>query len=57
VHGDVHGAAAALDELWVVAPDEDSSDAEELAASVGARFVTVTGPSAIPEAFSLLIDQ
>src|SRR5262249_15322033 len=52
VKGDVHGAAAALEELWVVAPEDDCADAEELARAVGARFATVGGPSAIPDAFT-----
>jgi hypothetical protein len=56
VPGDVLGAATALDELWIVAPDGDSEDAEALAAAVGAPLVTVTGPSAIPAAFARLAD-
>ncbi len=56
VQGDVVAAAARLDELWVVAPEGDSEDAEALAASVGARVVTVSGPSAVAEAFSRLAD-
>lgn len=57
VPGDVLGAAAALDELWIVAPDGDSEDAEALAAAVGAPLVTVAGPSTIPAAFARLTDR
>jgi Mg-chelatase subunit ChlD len=56
VPGDVRGAASALDELWVVAPDGDADDARALAADVGARFTTVTGPASVPEAFARLLD-
>jgi Mg-chelatase subunit ChlD len=57
VRGDVEEAAAALDELWVLAPEGDSEEAEALARAVGAPFVTVSGPSAIPEALSQLLDR
>jgi Mg-chelatase subunit ChlD len=42
-------AAAALDELVVVAPADDATDAERLAAGLGARCLTLSGPSAVPE--------
>ena len=54
VQGDVTEAAARFDELWVVAPEGDSAEAEELAASVGARLVTVAGPSDVADAFAQL---
>ena len=56
VQGDVTEAAARFDELWIVAPDGDSDDAEALAASVGARLVTVAGPSDVADAFARLAE-
>ncbi len=56
VPGDVRAAASALDELWIVAPDDDADDARALARDVGARLTTVTGPAAVPEAFARLLD-
>ncbi|MGD9750296.1 MAG: VWA domain-containing protein [Acidimicrobiia bacterium] len=44
-------AAGALDELAIIAPDDDADDAEELAARVGARCVRLHGPGGIPAAF------
>jgi Mg-chelatase subunit ChlD len=48
--GDPAVAASALDELVILAPAGDSADAEELAATVGARCVSLAGPSSIPQA-------
>ena len=48
--------AGALDELHVIAPAEDASDAEAFARAVGARFVTLSGPSQIPSVFAQLAD-
>ena len=56
VPGDVVGAARALDELVIIAPGGDSSDAEELASATGARCLTVDAPSDIPGVFSQLLD-
>ena len=56
VQGDVTEAAARFDELWVVAPEGDSADAEALAASVGAKLATVAGPSDIADAFARLAE-
>jgi len=50
--GDPAAAAVALDELVILAPAGDSADAEELAASVGARCVSLAGPSSIPQAIA-----
>lgn len=47
--GDPEPEAAALDELVIVAPAGDPDDAQVLAAAVGARCLTLTGPSAVPE--------
>jgi Mg-chelatase subunit ChlD len=45
-------AAAALEELVVLAPADDATDAQALAAAVGARCVPVAGPSSLPEALA-----
>ncbi len=57
VEGNVAAAAAALDELCIIAPQSDSEDAEALARSCGARWTTVSGPSAIPEAIASVLDR
>lgn len=54
VPGDPIAAAASLDELLVIAPHADSDEAEAFAAQVGARCVTITGPSDIPAAFAAI---
>ena len=56
VIGDVLAAAQGLDELVILAPLGDDSDARSLATSVGARVTTVNGPSDIPSAFARLFD-
>ncbi|MFM8794091.1 MAG: vWA domain-containing protein [Acidimicrobiales bacterium] len=48
VEGDVEAAARAVDELVIVAPEADHDEARALAGRVGARLVTVGGPSEIP---------
>ena len=53
--GDVLVAAAALDELAIVAPDGDADTATELAASVGATITTVSGPTAAAAALSRVL--
>lgn len=55
--GDVHAAARSLDELVIIAPEGDESEAEALARAVGARFTTVDGPSGVPAAFSAVLDR
>jgi Mg-chelatase subunit ChlD len=52
--GDAIAAAAALDELLVVAPAGDSADAEAFSAATGARLATVNGPTDIPAALATL---
>lgn len=54
-HGDVAASAARLDELLVIAPDSDSVEAEALAAAVGARITTVTGPASVADALGRLL--
>lgn len=48
--------AGGLDELHVIAPADDHADAEAFARAVGARFATLSGPSAVPAAFAQLAD-
>jgi hypothetical protein len=55
--GDVVGAAAALDELVIIAPRGDSADAEDLAARTGARLTTVTGPSQVAAALASVLTR
>jgi Mg-chelatase subunit ChlD len=56
VEGDVHAAAAALSELVVVAPEQDSDEAVKLAGECGARVATVAGPSRVVEALTTVLD-
>ena len=53
--GDPTADAAAVSELVVVAPEGDSADAEALAASIGARWTTLDGPSSVPEALARVL--
>jgi hypothetical protein len=53
--GDVERAAAALDELAIVAPDGDDDAAAALAAAVGAAITTVNGPSAAADALTRVL--
>lgn len=55
--GDVIGAARALDELVVVAPEGDSAEAATLAGQVGARWATVSGPSDVVAALARVLDR
>lgn len=55
--GDVVTAAAALDRLAILAPEGDASDAERLAAAVGARVATYTGPSSVVAALGTVLDR
>jgi Mg-chelatase subunit ChlD len=52
VPGDVVAAAAGLDELCIIAPEGDSEEAASLANEVGARLVTVAGPSQVATALA-----
>ena len=54
--GDVAAAAASLDELVVVAPASDDVEARQMAAAVGARVATISGPADIPAALNTLLD-
>ncbi|WP_205528760.1 vWA domain-containing protein [Desertimonas flava] len=53
--GDTHAAAAALDELVVVAPAADADEATAFASAVGARLSTIDGPSDVPAALAALL--
>jgi Mg-chelatase subunit ChlD len=48
--GDPLGHVAGIDELVVLAPEDDTADAETMAEAVGARWTTVGGPSTVAEA-------
>lgn len=53
--GDPTAAARRLEELCVIAPADDGVDAEAFAASVGARFATIDGPTALPAALAAVL--
>lgn len=55
VPGDLYGAARGLEELVILAPEGDSSDAETFAAATGARLATVAGPTDIPSALERVL--
>ena len=48
---------AALGELVIVAPEDDSDEAVAFAARVGARRLTVSGPSQVAEALTRALDR
>ena len=49
--------ARGLDELCVIAPTDDSEDAEDFARRVGATLATVEEPTDIPAAFLRVLDR
>ncbi len=57
VEGDVIAAAAALDELLIIAPEGDSDEAQKLARAVGARITCVAGPADVATALATLLDD
>ena len=57
VEGDPVAAARALDELVVIAPHEDSDEAQAFATRCGARCLTVSGPSAVAEVVSQALER
>jgi len=57
VDGDPVAAAAALDELVVIAPESDADEAAAFARTVGAAFTTVSGPSAVADAITRALDR
>lgn len=54
--GDPLPAARRLDELVVVAPQDDAEQARALAVAAGARFEVLHGPSDVPRALRVLVD-
>jgi hypothetical protein len=50
--GDMQAAASGLDELVILAPEGDADDAFTFGRAVGARVVTVAGPSHLPAALA-----
>lgn len=55
--GDVAAAAAALDELVIIAPRGDSDAAEALAGRTGASLATVAGPSQVAAALASVLTR
>jgi VWA domain containing CoxE-like protein len=55
--GDMKTAAAGLDELVILAPEGDADDAFAFGLAVGARVVTVSGPSDIPGALAAALND
>lgn len=55
VGGDPEGPARRLPELCVAAPEGDSEEAVALARRVGARWVTIAGPTDVPGALAKLV--
>lgn len=49
-------AAAAQEELLILAPADDSAEARQLAADSGARFAAIASPADAPDALSALLD-
>jgi Mg-chelatase subunit ChlD len=56
VEGDAENAAHGMDELVVIAPEEDHDEAQAFAARVGARLALVGGPSEIPEVLARVLE-
>jgi hypothetical protein len=50
-------AARACDELVVLAPESDDSEAREFAARIGARCYAVTGPAQIADVLSRALQR
>lgn len=57
VDGDPVAAAGALTELVVVAPESDSDEARAFATQVGARCITISGPSQVAAALTQALDR
>jgi uncharacterized protein with von Willebrand factor type A (vWA) domain len=57
VDGDVAAAAAALGELVIIAPEQDSDEAFRFAGERGARIATVAGPSLVVEALAAVLER
>jgi Mg-chelatase subunit ChlD len=57
VRGDAAGAAAMLDELVIAAPETDCDEARSFAVLVGARCVTVSGPSSVADVLTRAFER
>ena len=57
IDGDPIAAASGLSELVIVAPETDSDEAFAFAARVGARCITINGPSQVADALSQALDR
>ncbi|MEQ1872655.1 MAG: vWA domain-containing protein [Ilumatobacteraceae bacterium] len=57
VEGDAIAAATALDELVIVAPETDSDEAQAFAARVGAKCLTINGPSSVADAMTQAFER
>jgi glycosyltransferase involved in cell wall biosynthesis len=53
--GDPLPSAAALNELVILGPRDDSADAEALAEALGARWAGIGGPTTVPDALSRVL--
>ncbi|MEO5724746.1 MAG: VWA domain-containing protein [Ilumatobacteraceae bacterium] len=56
VDGDPAAAAAALDEVVIIAPEDDAVEARTFAGAVGAGFTTVSGPAAVADALARVLN-
>lgn len=56
VEGDAENAAYGMEELVVIAPEDDHDEATAFAARVGARIALVGGPSEIPEVLARVLE-
>ncbi len=54
--GDPEDVRDLIDDLHIVAPEDDCEDAREFAEAVGAKFAALSGPSAVPAVFESLLD-
>ena len=57
IDGDPIAAASGLSELVILAPETDSDEAFAFAARVGARCITVSGPSQVADALTQALDR
>jgi Mg-chelatase subunit ChlD len=55
--GDPLPHAAGIDELVVLAPEDDTADAEAFADALGARWSTLAGPSDVPAALERVLGR
>lgn len=55
--GDPSPHAAGIDEIAIIAPADDTADAEALAVAIGARWVPLAGPADVPEAVSRALQR